>query len=109
MRLMEKSSAYSSTEAQDEWLIHDTRRANKRLYQFTLTSGTLTGLLEGRISEDAAWVTIVADLDAAVSAVIDVYPRMRMRFSAASSFVGFLDLDADGRKVAGFSADRIDA
>ncbi len=105
MRLMEKTAAYSATEAQDTWLIHDTRRANKRLYHFVLTSGTLTGLLEGRISDGSTWITIVADLDAATSAVIDVYPQMRMRFSAASSFVGFLDLDADGRKLAGFVGD----
>jgi len=108
MRLMEKTVAYSATDAQPTWNIHDTRRANKRLYQFVLTSGTLTGLLEGRISDDATWVTVVADLDAAPSAVIDVYPQMRMRFSAAASFVGYLDLDADGRQAT-YSADRTDS
>ena len=108
MRLMEKATAYSATEAQDAWIIHDTRRANKRLYHFVLTSGTCTALLEGRVG-DGTWITVVASLSAAPSAAIDVYPQMRVRFSAASSFVGYCDFDADGRKIAGFSADRADA
>jgi len=108
MRLMEKTSAYSLTEAQATWNIHDTRRAPTRVYQFVLTSGTLTGLLEGRISDDAVWETLVADLDAATTAAIAVYPQMRMRFTAASSFVGYLDLDADGRQ-ANYGALRTDA
>jgi len=109
MRLMEKTAAYSATDAQDAWIIFDTRRANKRVWQFELTSGTATLLIEGRISDDATWTEVVAAMTADGDGVLDAFPQMRVRFTAASSFVGYLDLDADGRKIAGFGADRTDS
>ena len=108
MRLMEKASAYSATEAQDAWIIHDTRRANKRVWHLVLTSGTVALLIEGRIG-DGAWTEVVASQTASGDGVLDAFPQLRVRFTAAASFVGYLDLDADGRKLAGFSADRADA
>lgn len=107
MRLMEKASAYSLTEAQDAWIIFDTRRADSRVWNYVLTSGTATIAFEGRIA-DGAWITLDT-LTASENGVMVVYPQMRARFTAASSFVGFIDLDADGRKLAGFSADRTDS
>ncbi len=101
MRLMEKTSAYSATEAQDTWIIHDTRRANKRVYHLVVTSGTVALLIEGRIG-DAAWTTVVASQTATGDGVLDAFPQMRVRFTAASTFIGYLDIDADGRKLAGF-------
>ena len=109
MRLMEKTAAYSATEAQEEWYVHDTRRANKRVWQLVLTSGTCALLIEGRIYDDSAWTEVVASQTASGDGVLDAFPQMRVRFTAAASFVGFLDLDADGRKAGGYSADRTDA
>jgi hypothetical protein len=108
MRLMEKTAAYSATDAMDAWIIFDTRRANKRVWKLEVTSGTVALLIEGRIS-DGTWATVVSSQTADADGVLDAFPYMRVRFTAASSFVGYLDMDADGRKLAGFSADRTDS
>ena len=101
MRLMEKTANYSSTEAQDTWIIHDTRRANKRVWQLEKTAGTASIIVEGRIG-DSTWRTVVTTQTDDASGVLDAFPQMRVRFTAASNFQGHLDLDADGRKLAGF-------
>jgi len=91
----------------DTFNMHDTRRANKRVFQFELVSGTATFLLEGRIGDDQSWVTLDTDT-ADTSAVVDAWPQMRLRLSAATAAVVVADIDGDGRLNSGRDSDRTD-
>ena len=109
MRLMDTTgAAQTGALTGDTWYLHDTRRADLRVYHFELVSGTATFVLEGRPADDHSWTT-VATASATAGAAVEVWPQMRLRLSAATAGVVILDIDADGRKAGGFSADRIDS
>lgn len=109
MRLMDTTgAAVSAPTTGATWFLHDTRRAPLRVYHFELVSGTATFVLEGRPADDHVW-TSVATASADAGALVEVWPQMRLRLSAASTAVVICDLDADGRQAGGFSAGRTDA
>ena len=113
MRLYSAPVVESGANTGATWLVHDTRRADKRVYVVVMTSGTATWLLEGRIGDGTdtsaqTWTTIDTGT-ASKSAAVSVYPQMRFRTSASTALIGHCDLDADGRLIAGFSAGRSDA
>jgi len=112
MRLSSDPTVNSTPYDGETFNIHDTRRADKRVYVFELTSGTCTFVLEGRIGDGTttsaqSWVQLDTGT-ASKSAAVSVYPQMRMTFTACTAMISHCDLDADGRKAT-YSADRSDS
>ena len=113
MRLYSAPVVESGASTGETWNIHDTRRAPTRIVAIILTSGTVTWHLEGRIGEGTAtspqtWDEIATGSATSTGPQVTM-PQMRFRISAATSFIGHVDIDADGRKAEGFSADRTDS
>ena len=112
MRLSSDPVVNSTPYDGETFNIHDTRRAPTRVYNFVLTSGTCTFVLEGRIGDGPGtspqtWVQLDTGT-ASKSGAIPAYPQMRMTFTACSAMISHTDLDADGRKAT-YSADRTDS
>lgn len=108
MRLMNTTgAAQTGALTGSTFFIHDTRRAHLRTFSFELVSGTVTFVLEGRVSDDQSW-TSISTASADTGAIVAAWPQMRIRLSAATAAVVIADIDADGRLATGRDSDRTD-